>query len=154
MSAWKRLIALCTIKLVDDTKKTQTVQLDLGPRLPDGEHEIHDGAFVLNPYGLTSNPPAESDAIVLFLNAERSLAVVTGMSPKAGRPVGLKPGEVALFNALTGAMLVMSAGGGARFNGDVEVEGNLSVGSGCTGSFPTGAGQTVTVQDGIITNID
>jgi len=45
-------------------------------------------------------------------------------------------------------------------NGDIyinsafsEVTGNLSVGSGATGSFSTPTGTTVTVQNGIITNI-
>jgi len=36
----------------------------------------------------------------------------------------------------------------------VTTTGNLVVGTGATGSFPTGAGETVTVQDGIIVNID
>lgn len=37
--------------------------------------------------------------------------------------------------------------------GSVRISGNLSVGTGASGSFTTPAGQTVTVQDGIITNI-
>lgn len=38
-------------------------------------------------------------------------------------------------------------------DGSLSVTGNVSVGTGASGTFTTPAGQTVTVQDGIITNI-
>jgi len=38
-------------------------------------------------------------------------------------------------------------------SGDLAVSGNLSAGNGITGSFTTPTGQTVTVQNGIVTNI-
>lgn len=38
-------------------------------------------------------------------------------------------------------------------NGNVQVESNLSVGTGITCSFTTATGQTITVQDGIVTNM-
>jgi hypothetical protein len=41
----------------------------------------------------------------------------------------------------------------ANFTGSVSIDGNLSVGTGASGSFTTPTGQTVTVRDGIITNI-
>lgn len=126
MSAWRRFAALCTIKLIDDTKKTQQGQLDLGPKLPDGEHEIHDGAYVLCPYGVTSNPPADSAAMVVFLNAERTLGVVVGVNYKDGRPTGLKSGEAALFNAVTGKILKMAEDGKAHLNCDLVVDGEIT----------------------------
>jgi hypothetical protein len=36
----------------------------------------------------------------------------------------------------------------------VSVSGNLSAGNGWNGTFTTPTGQTVTVQDGIIVNVD
>lgn len=38
-------------------------------------------------------------------------------------------------------------------NGDLAVLGNLSAGNGYTGAVPTGTGQTMMFQDGILTNI-
>lgn len=40
-----------------------------------------------------------------------------------------------------------------EFNGNLGVSGNVTVGNGASGQFTTPAGQTVTVQDGIVTNI-
>jgi hypothetical protein len=46
-----------------------------------------------------------------------------------------------------------TGGGDFVFNENVDVDGNLKVSSGATGTFSTGTGQTVTVQDGIIIDI-
>jgi phage gp45-like len=129
MNPIRRLLALCQLTLVDDTTPTQKVQADLGPSLPDGTHEIHDGAYVLNPYGLTSNPPLGSDALIVFLNAERSLGVITGVNFKSGRPTGLQPGEAAFFNAVTGKIFKMAADGKAHLNSDLVVDGAITAGS-------------------------
>lgn len=49
---------------------------------------------------------------------------------------------------------VRVSGEGIELHADlVTVSGSLSVGTGATGSFTTGAGDTVTVRDGVITNI-
>jgi len=42
---------------------------------------------------------------------------------------------------------------GVTIDGSLWVTGNVSVGTGATGSFTTPTGQVVTVQDGIVTNI-
>jgi hypothetical protein len=55
--------------------------------------------------------------------------------------------------AYPGGADVDTGGGTFQFNEDVDVEGNLHVGSGASGTFSTGTGQTVTVQDGIIIDI-
>ena len=159
-SALFRLLGVGKVKLVDDTKQTQVVQLDLGPAPPDGTSEIMQDAYALGPYGLTSNPPTDADAVVIFLDAERSLGVMFGCNFKSGRPTGLQPGEAALFNAVTGAIIKMDvnrrfhANCDGLIDGDLDVAGNGSFGSGATGTFMSAGGQTVTVQDGLITNID
>ena len=183
MSAWRRIVALCTLKMVDDTKKTQQAQVDLGPVLPSGQNELHDGAYVLNPYGVTSNPPDGSDALVIFLNADRTLGVVVGVNYKDGRPTSLKAGEAALFNAVKKTILKMADDGTAQLNCGLAVDGPISstkdiaakggvtaakdmaatgkvtsggameAGNGATGTFVSKEGRTVTVAKGIITKI-
>lgn len=43
--------------------------------------------------------------------------------------------------------------GESNITGSLNVTGNVTVGNGASGSFTTPSGQTVTVQDGIVTNI-
>ena len=50
-------------------------------------------------------------------------------------------------------MLVTAVGAVSFAGPDVSTTENLRAGNGASGAFTTPAGQTVTVQDGIITNI-
>ena len=47
----------------------------------------------------------------------------------------------------------ITAPGGVTITGSLSVTENLAAGTGATGSFTTSTGLTITVQDGIITNI-
>jgi hypothetical protein len=73
-----------------------------------------------------------------------------------GAPTDLRQGEMIIR---TDAALLritpdkVFAKGAVEIDGSAEISGNLSVGTGATGSFTTPTGQTVTVQDGIVTNI-
>lgn len=51
------------------------------------------------------------------------------------------------------AGVAIEAEGGFRFTGSARFSGNLSVGSGASGTFTTPTGQVVVVQDGIVTGI-
>lgn len=54
----------------------------------------------------------------------------------------------------TGQVITTTAPAGIQMNApDVSTSGNLTAGEGASGSFSTPTGQTVTVRDGIITNI-
>jgi hypothetical protein len=73
----------------------------------------------------------------------------------------MKPGEVAL-KAAAGGFVYLDDAGQVELNSAALIQlvaprtatsGNLAAGTGCSGSFTTPTGQTVTVQDGIITNI-
>jgi hypothetical protein len=66
----------------------------------------------------------------------------------------IDPGSVALYST-TACVLSVSPAGAliSGSNGNLFVEGNLMAGNGATGSFTTPTGQTVMVQNGIITNI-
>lgn len=65
------------------------------------------------------------------------------------------PNGVILRDKESNAKLTLSPSGVTidGDSGDLTVTGNLSAGNGWTGSFTTPTGQTVTVQNGIITNV-
>jgi hypothetical protein len=74
---------------------------------------------------------------------------------------GMKPGEIGL-KAAAGQYIYLDDAGQIQFGAVASLQliapltrtsGNFAVGTGCSGSFTTPTGQTVTVQDGIITNI-
>lgn len=54
---------------------------------------------------------------------------------------------------LHGKNVRITVDGSVSIDGNASITGNLTVGGGATGSFSTPTGDTVTVQDGIITNI-
>lgn len=82
------------ITLVDDTQGVQFVQVKFKA------DDIRDKVPRVADYGFTSNPPAGSDAIVVFLAGERANGVVVGTNDQRSRLKGLLPGEVALFDNL------------------------------------------------------
>lgn len=81
-------------KVVDDSGVVQILQATLTAE------EIRDRLPRLAEYGLTSNPPEGTDAIVVFLGGNRSNGVVIATGNKAYRLVGLETGEVALYDDL------------------------------------------------------
>jgi hypothetical protein len=57
------------------------------------------------------------------------------------------------FRDLSESITVTGVNGALKVNGNMSVSGNLSAGNGITCMFTTLTGQTVTVQNGIITNL-
>jgi hypothetical protein len=62
------------------------------------------------------------------------------------------PDSLVLSTPNGGASIVISPSG-ITVEGSMDVTGNLSAGNGITASFTTPTGQTVTVENGIVTNI-
>lgn len=140
-----------------------------------GQFETFDNLPRLAEYGLNSMPPPESDAVLLFVGGNRSNGVIIATGNQTYRMRSLKPGEVSISDNLgqsvhlTQAGIVVNGGGlpllvhntpevtldtaMVRATGSMSTDGNLTVGTGATGSFTTPTGQIVSVQDGIITNI-
>jgi phage baseplate assembly protein V len=54
---------------------------------------------------------------------------------------------------ISGDVLALGGGAAAVTTPEASVSGNLTVANGASGSFTTPTGQTVTVQDGVVTNI-
>jgi phage gp45-like len=128
-------------------------------------------------YGLIHNPPEGCQVLLLPQNGQESNSIGLPDHPSIRPLKDLKEGEVALVNYLTGAYVLFKENGDievstsfnvtvnsrtAQVNAEshigltapqIDVTGNFSVSTGATGTFTTPTGDTVTVVDGIITNI-
>lgn len=118
-------------------------------------------------------PPSSGDQVkVTFIEGDIESGVVEcAFFNDEDRPLSVPSGEIWLVskggakvellatNALRiEATNIRSIGtwvheGDFRFDGSGGVDGALSVGAGASGTFTTSTGLTVTVQDGIVTNI-
>lgn len=92
------------ISLVDDSGAVQKVQL-----APSGL-ETRDNLPRLAEYGLTSNPPVGTDALIVNVGGDTSNGAVVGTNHQETRPTGLQPGETMLFNGPAGTSLYLANG--------------------------------------------
>lgn len=79
------------VALVNTASKMQTLQL----RLMAGSAK--DGVEHFEPYGFTSCPREGAEAVVGFMGGDTSHGVAIVVADRRYRPVGLEPGEVAIF---------------------------------------------------------
>lgn len=86
-----RAIGRGRVTLVNDRGPIQTVQVQLS------QNELRDDTPRMAEYGLTSNPPAGTDALVNFLGADRNFGVIVATNHQASRPKGLREGETMLY---------------------------------------------------------
>ena len=92
---WSRVTSLITrgvVTGVDDSKPTQTLQLEIR------FEEIADEVEHLQPFGLSFHPPGDSEAAVLAAGAQDNLVAV-GVTHRATRPTGVAEGEGGLYDA-------------------------------------------------------
>lgn len=81
------------ITAVNDAGPVQMTQIKLGAI------EVRDNTPRLAEFGFTSNPPAGTDAAVLFIGGDRSNGVIIATGNQQYRLKGLAGGEVALYDA-------------------------------------------------------
>jgi phage baseplate assembly protein V len=81
-----------TINLVDSSKKTQTVQINLFAG------EVKDDVEHFEPYGYTSHPKVGAEHLTGFLGGNRSHGVVIVVADRRYRLKGLAEGEVAIYD--------------------------------------------------------
>ena len=142
----------------DDSGPSQTHQIGFPGNKATGRQPI-DPIAALYQYGVHSNPHPGADALVLFINGDRTRPIVIATGDRRYRLTGLATGEIALADDLgqkvhlTRDGIKIVAGAGTAFSGDVSTDSNVAVGTGASGSFSTPSGAVVTVQDGIVTNI-
>lgn len=94
LSKIANLVGRGIIKLVNDAGGIQKVQIT------GLESELLDNLDRLQEYGLTSNPPVDSECIFIALNGQRNRSVIIGTEDKRYRLKGLENGEVALYDDL------------------------------------------------------
>jgi phage baseplate assembly protein V len=106
----------------------------------------------LSDFGFTSNPPNDSDAIVLFIGADRSKGVIIATGHQTYRLKSLGRGEAALYDAfghyikLTASGPVIEANGHdvtinntskLKVNGPIEATGDITSGGNVKDSVRT-----------------
>lgn len=90
---------------VTDNGPVQTVQMQLS------QSETRDGTPRLAEFGFSSNPPAGSDAVVMFMAGQRTNGVIVGTGHQASRPQNLAPGETMIYTQ-DGKKIYLTASGG------------------------------------------
>lgn len=145
------------MRVINDTGLQQVAQVTINAGNPMAE--TIDQVQRLAEYGFWSCPPDGAECVAVFLGGRRTGGVVVATGDRATRPKNLKAGEAIFYNGLTGARAVMDEDGKLHISCDVLVDLTLTARqlvsqTGASGTFTTTGGQTVTVQDGIVTNID
>ncbi len=163
MDRLRMVVRVGRVLMADDSVAPQMLQIQTR------QGEIENGIPRYQPHGLRSLPVAGAQAILKSLGGfRRNTLAATVDAGRLGAQY-LQPGDVALDDyrglvihlgqtalLIEGAELPLKIHSAASVTIDapvVETTRNLAAGNGATGSFTTPTGQVVTVQDGIVTNI-
>lgn len=87
----RNMVVRGVIKLVDDKTKVQKIQASLLAG------ELKDGLERYQEYGLSTNPPSGTEALVVFCGGSRNNGVIVATGDRTFRLKELQPGEVALY---------------------------------------------------------
>lgn len=153
-----------------EKKAADAIQV-LGKSLPASVVSV-DGAIVTVKFELTNIPftlpnvtiPLFGPSYIRYPIQKGDAGVVIAVDARIGGISGLGSGTADLTAPANLSALFFMPIGNANWdsvtpgalvlkNAAAATSGNFAVGTGATGSFTTPTGQTVTVQDGIITNI-
>jgi phage baseplate assembly protein V len=94
------------ITQVDDTDVVQRIQIDRGPQ----DLAVRDKTPLVGLFGLSSNPPLKSHAIVLSVGGDWHDAVAIATNDQVSRPKNLSPGDVVIYDAHGQTLLLNAAG--------------------------------------------
>ncbi|MEX3635947.1 phage baseplate assembly protein V [Paraburkholderia sp. BR14320] len=115
---------------VDDSATVQQMQVKLN------DLETADRVRLAE-FGLTSNPPAGSDVLLLHVAGDRTAGVVFASNHQPSRPKGLAPGETMLY-CQDGKSVYLTAAGGIVIDAkgqDVTVNDAGNVTCNCSGVY-------------------
>ena len=151
---WIQSIKQAVLRKVTDSTPYPQVQVEALGRLST--------AYALSPYGICSRAPDASFSLVFDALCDPSVQIALAADP-LNRFKDLAEGEVVVFNTKTpdswvylkanGDVDIQAESGTINLLGNVVVKDHLSVGTGVSGSFTSGDGQVIAVQDGIIIGI-
>lgn len=96
--------------LVDDAGEVQLIQLTERANGDGGSDLVTDKIPRVSEFGFASNPPIDSEVLVLRRGAERSRSIAIGTSHRPSRPRDLAAGDVALYD-VRGAKVTLTAAG-------------------------------------------
>lgn len=108
------LVARAVVQLVTDSTKLQALQLSI---LTD---ETRESCERFQQYGLTSNPLAGAEAVVIFVGGLRDHPLVTNVDDRRYRKTGLAAGEVALYNH-QGVYVLLKTGTVVEVNAPIDL---------------------------------
>jgi phage baseplate assembly protein gpV len=120
------------------------------------------GSGAASGVGVFAPPPIGAQVVVHFQEGSGGSGIVGGtLHSDAQPPAAVPAGEVHIVTASGGVIRINAHGrinitapvGVTLDSPDVATTENLRAGNGATGAFTAASGQTVTVQDGIVTNI-
>ena len=97
------------VKLVADDGTTQRVQVDQGTG-PDGSPRLLDDVDRIVEFGLASNPPVDSEVVLVRLGGNRTLSIVVATNHQPSRPRDLEPGDTQIYD-VRGAYIKLTANG-------------------------------------------
>lgn len=86
------MVGRAVLSVIDDTKKVQTVKVDL---LSD---EVSEDVERFQNYGHTAVPFKDCEAVVVFVGGSRAHGIIVATDDRAKRPTGLAEGDSALYN--------------------------------------------------------
>lgn len=87
------MVCCALIKSVNDSGKIQLLKLNMY------QDETKDKVERIQEFGFTSNPPDDSEAVVLFIGGNRSHGIVVATDGSKYRIKNLERGGVALYNS-------------------------------------------------------
>lgn len=105
MNRLRGLVRRGLVKRVDEAPKMRELQVAAG------FGDLRDRVEHLEPYGFTSSPLPEAEALLVNVGADRSHTVAAVVADRRHRVLGLSPGDVALHPA-GGATVILRANGG------------------------------------------
>lgn len=102
------------IQSTNDTKNIQTVKVNLL------QNELKDNVENIQQFGFTSNPPDNSEAVVLSSSGIRSHSIIIATGDSRYRVKSLKKGEMAIYNQ-NGDKVVLTENKIQIFSDNIEI---------------------------------
>lgn len=98
------LVGIGRVRTVLDGGNAQLIQIQLGA------NDLRDNTIRLAEYGFASNPPAGSDAVVVFAGGNRQTGVIIATGNQELRMRNLLPGEAAIYDSLGQSVYLTQSG--------------------------------------------